>query len=104
MFNYNRYLTDLSFDTYQVRKKSTSDDIIFVLPNDDRCYTVFSNEFSQETAKIINITVNIYSSLRVDITSPEEKTSGDINYLNTYLIIIVIAAIAVGFYFTKRFQ
>jgi hypothetical protein len=83
-FNYNRYLTDLSFDAYQVRKKSTSDDIIFILPNDDRYYTVFSNEFSQETAKIINITVNIYSSLMVGITSPEEGSEfnqGDSVYI-----------------------
>jgi hypothetical protein len=77
LFNYNRYVSGLGFDAYQVRKKSTSDDIIFVLPNDDRYYSVFSNEFSQETAKIINITVNIYSSMRVDITSPEEGSEFD---------------------------
>jgi hypothetical protein len=84
LFNYNRYASGLAFDAYQVRKKSTSDDIIFVLPNDDRYYTVFSNEFSQETAKIINVTVNIYSSLRVDITSPEEGSEfnqGDSVYI-----------------------
>jgi hypothetical protein len=83
-FNYNRYVSGLGFDAYHIREKSTSDDIIFVLPNDDRYYAVFSNEFSQETAKIINITVNIYSRLRVDITSPEEGTEfnqGDSVYI-----------------------
>ncbi|UCE37433.1 MAG: hypothetical protein JSW00_18570 [Thermoplasmata archaeon] len=81
LLNYNLYANDLSFDAYNVEERSISNDVLFTLPNEDRYYAVFSNEFSQSTTKIINITVNIYSSLKLVLEKPlegEEFFHGDI--------------------------
>ncbi|UCG68762.1 MAG: hypothetical protein JSV09_13300, partial [Thermoplasmata archaeon] len=68
--NYNLYVNDLSYNAYRVLQRISSEDLAFLFPNEDRHYVVLSNEFSQETTKIVNITVNIYSAISVDITSP----------------------------------
>ncbi|UCG68256.1 MAG: hypothetical protein JSV09_10585, partial [Thermoplasmata archaeon] len=78
--NYNLYINDLSFSAYRVLKRITSEDLAYLFWNEDRHYVVLSNEFSQETTKIVNIRVDIYSAISVDITSPgngSEFNQGD---------------------------
>jgi hypothetical protein len=76
--NYNLYAGGFSFDAYNVDERSAAGAHLFVLPNDDRYYAVLSNEFSQATTKIVTITVDILSEIRVDITSPSSGTSYDL--------------------------
>ncbi|UCE73810.1 MAG: hypothetical protein JSV56_12435, partial [Methanomassiliicoccales archaeon] len=77
ILNYNLYANDLSFNAYEVNERSISGDVSFVLPDESRHYAVMSNEFSQETTKIVKITVNIHSRIKVDITSPADNSQFD---------------------------
>jgi hypothetical protein len=76
--NYNLYAGGFSFDAYNVDERSAAGAHLFVLPNDDRYYAVLSNEFSQATTKIVTITVDILSEIRVDITSPSSGSNYDL--------------------------
>ncbi len=69
--NFNKYNNSESFDAYEFQKRSTKGNTSFVIPDDDDWYTILSNEFSQSTKKIINITMGIYATLSVSIDSPE---------------------------------
>ncbi len=76
--NYNLYDNGLIFNAYYVYERSTSGEVAFFYPNlEDRHYAVLSNEFSQETTKIVDITVNIISDINLEITSPEEGSEFD---------------------------
>jgi hypothetical protein len=76
--NYNLYETGLIFNAYYVNERSTSGEVGFFFPNlEDRHYAVLSNEFSQETTMIVDITVTITSNAKVEITSPEEGSEFD---------------------------
>jgi hypothetical protein len=70
-FNYNQYVGDLSFSGHNISEKSSSGDASFILPPDLRYYAVMSNEFSQATTMIVNITANIISEIEVEITIPQ---------------------------------
>ncbi|UCE74853.1 MAG: hypothetical protein JSV56_03905 [Methanomassiliicoccales archaeon] len=72
--NYNLYLGGLSFNAYEVDLKSTNGSLSFVIPDDNRHYIVLSNEFSQTSCKIINITVDIISELEIEITGPADHS------------------------------
>jgi hypothetical protein len=78
-FNYNRYSGGLSFNAYNVEERSVSGQFDFYLPDDDRYYTVLSNEFAQATTKIVQITVDIISDMRVDIDSPSQDAEFDLD-------------------------
>ncbi|UCH89040.1 MAG: hypothetical protein JSV49_12545 [Thermoplasmata archaeon] len=71
--NFNLYQNGLYFFAYNVRQRSIADKISFVVPPDDgRYYAVFSNAFSQATTKILKVTIDIVSEIKVEITSPED--------------------------------
>jgi hypothetical protein len=70
--NYNLYVGGLQFNGYNVDLKSTNGSVSFILPDENRHYVVLSNEFSQASCKIINITVNIISKIEIEITAPGE--------------------------------
>jgi hypothetical protein len=68
--NYNLFVTGVSFDAYNVDISSNSGEHLFILPDDDTYFNVLSNEFAQETCKIVRITVEVYSSMQLAITTP----------------------------------
>lgn len=72
--NYNLYENGLTFNAYYVNERSTSGEVSFIFPNTDRHYAVLSNEFSQESTKIVNITVTIISDIEIEIISPEDNS------------------------------
>lgn len=56
---FEKYETGASFDSYELKEKVASDNISFQTYNIDDWYIVFSNEYSYETIKTINITVEL---------------------------------------------
>jgi hypothetical protein len=76
--NYNLYAGGFSFNAYNVDERSSAGEHQFVLPNDDTYFAVLSNEFAQATTKIVTITVDILSEIRVGITSPSSGSSYDL--------------------------
>jgi hypothetical protein len=71
--NYNDYANKMAFDAFKIGKGGSSGEISFTLPSGDDWYAVFSNEFSQKSCKIVNVTVKIYGYLITEITSPDEN-------------------------------
>ena len=68
--NQNLYDTGLVFNAYEVTKRGASGNVSFILPDEDTYYTVLSNEFSQASTKIVEITISVHSSIKTEITSP----------------------------------
>jgi len=70
--NLNLYSTGLMYNAYKVNKRSTFGQVSFTLPDEGTYYTVLSNEFSQAATKIVEITVSVHSSIRTEITTPND--------------------------------
>ena len=72
--NFNDYKDGESFDAFDYGQRGDIGDTSFVIPTDDEWYAVLSNEFSQRTTKIVNITVDIYGSLFAEIKAPVQDS------------------------------
>lgn len=57
---FEKYETGASFDSYELREKATSGSLAFQTYGNDEWYIVLSNEYSYETAKTVEITVELY--------------------------------------------
>ncbi len=75
--NYNLFNSDLSFNAYHIQERSTFGNASFAIPDEGRYYAVLSNGFSQDSTKIVNITIKIISGVEVEITAPANNSEFD---------------------------
>ena len=73
--NYTDYNDSKPFEAFNLVERVNSGEVISLeLPTDNRWYAVLSNEFSQRTTKIVNITVDLYGTLHVGINAPKHNS------------------------------
>ncbi len=71
--NFSKYNTNQAFEAFEFDERGNCSKVALNLPTDDNWYAVLSNEFSQRTTKIVDITVKIYGTLLAEIKSPGQN-------------------------------
>lgn len=70
--NFKAYQRGVAFNGFELSERSSGGSLSFNLTEDGDWYGVLSNEFSQWTTKIVNVTVRIYSYMEAEITFPSD--------------------------------
>lgn len=70
--NFNLYSNGLGFQAFEVDERSTMGQKTFHKNDNDEHYFVLSNGFSQESTKLVNITIKVYSGVVASILIPEK--------------------------------
>ncbi|MGA1822279.1 MAG: Ig-like domain-containing protein [Thermoplasmatota archaeon] len=73
--NFRAYERGLGFNGYELSERSGSGATKFNITEEGDWYGVLSNEFSQWTTKIVNVSVKVYSFMEAEITVPFENGS-----------------------------
>jgi hypothetical protein len=58
--NLTKFLKGYEFDCHNLSKNSSSDNIVFEIPDADNWHYILSNQDTLETTKVVNITMNLY--------------------------------------------
>jgi hypothetical protein len=77
--NFSKYQDGDDFDVLELFIRKDTESGSCILPTDDTWYAVLSNEFSQATTKIVNITIDIYGTLFTEIITPHDNEELDLD-------------------------
>jgi len=81
--NFAKYGSDDTFDAYEVRDDGRSEEISYLLPEDENWYAILSNEDAMSTLKVVNVTVKLFRRPDLGILSPQDGSTHGLNDILT---------------------